>query len=633
MGGKHASAALAIVCAALGFDCTTRPVSSLAPATKTLVEVPLTQGAVSKVDLLFAIDNSSSMGDKQALLREAVPDLLKGLLNPRCVDPIDETTVLGRSVEGRCARGKPEFEPIKDLHVAVVTSSLSEGPGVCEGMDQKAHLLGGVMSWTLGGAKSQADLAREVEDQIVAAGEKGCGYEAQQESWYRFLIEPDPFEKIVADKDGVAHLVGTDATLLAQRAEFLRPDSLVAVVQISDENESTPDPTSLGGLGYEYGDPEFKTDPRDLRFFHMKERFGVDPMFPLSRYVLGLTSKQVKHRDQKTTCRNPLFAAKLPAGAGQELCNLPRGTRTSNLVFFAAITGVAPDLLHFDPDDENKSKLTDADWRAILGRDPLAYDFGGADPRMLESVTPRGVAGDWDTKGVSLQYACTFDLDTPRLCPGGTSSGCDCDQDPSAPVCDRTNPQLQTKARAFPGVRHLALAKELGAQGIVASVCPTDTKNKSPDNARYGYRPAMKVILDALRNELAVQCLPHPPQPDAQGQAPCIVLEVLPEGQGTCDQPDKGLKPADPEVERAFRQEQAATGKDLSRAHVCSLEQLTPRDGVPCKARDEAGWCYAQDAEALAATRQKCHEAIVFTRGGNPASGVTTTMRCIEQAN
>src|SRR5262245_6050540 len=212
MARRHHLAALALVCAAFGLHCTNRPVSSQPPSTKTLVEIPLTQGTVSKVDLLFAIDNSSSMGDKEALLREAVPDLLSGLLNPRCVDPIDETTVVGRSVDGKCASGKPEFEPIEDLHVAVVTSSLGAGPGVCEGTDQRAHLLGGVMTWTLGGPKSQADLASEVQEKVVAAGENGCGYEAQQESWYRFLVEPQPFDTVTAPgPDGPAQLRGTDA--------------------------------------------------------------------------------------------------------------------------------------------------------------------------------------------------------------------------------------------------------------------------------------------------------------------------------------------------------------------------------------------------------------------------------------
>lgn len=41
----------------------------------------------NKVDLLFMIDNSASMGDKQAVLADAVPKLLVGLLQPKCVGP------------------------------------------------------------------------------------------------------------------------------------------------------------------------------------------------------------------------------------------------------------------------------------------------------------------------------------------------------------------------------------------------------------------------------------------------------------------------------------------------------------------------------------------------------------------
>jgi hypothetical protein len=35
---------------------------------------------------------------------------------------------------------------------------------------------------------------------VVGAGQIGCGYEAQLESWYRFLVDPTPAE-ITLDKD------------------------------------------------------------------------------------------------------------------------------------------------------------------------------------------------------------------------------------------------------------------------------------------------------------------------------------------------------------------------------------------------------------------------------------------------
>ena len=54
--------------------------------------------AVSKVDLLFAIDDSLSMGDKQRLLANAVPDLLERLVVPNCVTA--EGGLIGPSVGG-----------------------------------------------------------------------------------------------------------------------------------------------------------------------------------------------------------------------------------------------------------------------------------------------------------------------------------------------------------------------------------------------------------------------------------------------------------------------------------------------------------------------------------------------------
>ena len=47
---------------ALGAGCITRPVASQSPTTKTNFTSVVRQAAVDKVDILFAIDNSASMG-------------------------------------------------------------------------------------------------------------------------------------------------------------------------------------------------------------------------------------------------------------------------------------------------------------------------------------------------------------------------------------------------------------------------------------------------------------------------------------------------------------------------------------------------------------------------------------------
>src|SRR5260370_34911215 len=72
--------------ATMGAGCLTRPVGKQPPTTKVNFTSTISQQAVDKVDLLFMIDNSSSMGDKQAILADAVPNLLQGLLRPKCVD-------------------------------------------------------------------------------------------------------------------------------------------------------------------------------------------------------------------------------------------------------------------------------------------------------------------------------------------------------------------------------------------------------------------------------------------------------------------------------------------------------------------------------------------------------------------
>ena len=68
-------------------------------------------------------------------------------------------------------------------------------------------------------------------------GEHGCGYEAQLESWYRFLIDPEP-PATVAKVGNATVRQGVDMDTARPNARaFLRPDSLVAIVMLSDEND------------------------------------------------------------------------------------------------------------------------------------------------------------------------------------------------------------------------------------------------------------------------------------------------------------------------------------------------------------------------------------------------------------
>jgi hypothetical protein len=412
-------------------------------------------GPVNKVDLLFDIDNSASMGDKQAYIEQAVPDLVTRLITPNCVKSTPSTTPGGpptitivsqSAVGGACLMGGTlEFVPVHDMHIGIISSSL--GPrgvdttedavagAVCvpnastgtpapggspflDGMpqlpthnDDRGHLLsritptfappvtaaeaqqtaeqeaatfadvgaenfldwfpepqpfsytttatGGIdplgtkgpvltppaaaLSYPLGAIGMEpGTLEGDFAALVAGTHAYGCGIESQLETWYRFLIQPDPYGSIDAST-GHALWAGIDQTILQQRHDFLRPDSLVAIIVLSDENDSEIDVRSFGGEGYLFMDQTYKplrgtspcaTDPGssactscgnasaagdpncgggnnaytaendpsffiNLRHVHMQQRFGITVQFPLQRYVLGLTSPTVPDRDHE----------------------------------------------------------------------------------------------------------------------------------------------------------------------------------------------------------------------------------------------------------------------------------------------------------------------------------------------
>src|ERR1019366_6740939 len=104
---------------------------------------------------------------------------------------------------------------------------------------------------------SAATLQTDFEGMVVGVHQFGCGVESQLESWYRFLVQPDPYATLAVDSKNRAQWQGVDTTLLAQRAAFLRPDSLVAVIVLTDENDSEVDVRALGGLAWQFMRPDW----------------------------------------------------------------------------------------------------------------------------------------------------------------------------------------------------------------------------------------------------------------------------------------------------------------------------------------------------------------------------------------
>ncbi|MBK8217175.1 MAG: hypothetical protein IPK71_25905 [Myxococcales bacterium] len=753
----------------LGVGCLSRPVSKQEPTTKVSFTTTVKQAAVDKIDLLLGIDNSRSMGDKQAILAEAVPDLINSLVTPNCVDdngkPTGERADPAAQEGQECKSGKAEFKPIVDIHVGIVTSAMGGfGSDSCpkdatnptdatlnSHNNDRGQLINrsgaketaianaqpsNFLSWFPAVKRNESKKASEGATPYTAVNdfnqafsglvggvkEYGCGLEAQLESWYHFLIQPDPYADVVREGN-VAKYQGIDTTILKQRADFLRPDSLVAVVLLTDEDDSSVDPLALGGQGWAFmnatfpasagvagaqrdpsrggstapkgttacdSDPGseactscgFKNDPRvqndarckendgfygkaeddmNVRFHKMKKRFGVDPQYPIKRYVDGLTKSQVPDRKSEhdangnyigqAKCRNPLFAKNLPQTAPDEndpaLCNLERGPRSPDLVFFAVVGGVPQDLLHFDPNDAEKSKITSEDWVKIIGKDPDNYNLEGIDARMDQSVVARpgrpapsntpgnneegGQLRDWDTKGQDLQYACTFPLNTPVTCGAANRETCDCDGTKNPPLCSAAT--TQSRAKAYPTTREFRVVNALKDQGIISSLCPitykpTDKDVNGAPNPLFGYRPAVKAIVDRLKNALANQCLPQKLTRDDKGEVACLILETLPNPGDKCE--TYGLKAPAPEILEKFREKQKEQKADTNLT-VCQIPQIVTQPGQTCQNNaTDAGWCYVENT-ATAKVIGTCSQAIQFSTKGQPPPGALTDLQCIQQ--
>ncbi len=434
------------------------------------------------------------------------------------------------------------------------------------------------------GDGSMPGLTQSLQNLVLGDGQFGCGFESQDESWYRFLVDPSPYATIALNGQTV-QTMGTDQTLLTQRQAFLRPDSLLLILELSDETDTSIKESSFFPLvaqelsnGLPFHLPTARSEcttkgPTDpccascgqtapagcapdpgctstptytdatenlaLRAFGLtshKARYGLEFFNPPSRYVGALKDATVKDANGASV-PNPIFAG---------------GQRPPSWVFFGAITGVpwqlvarqyngVPDLVNgvssLDPKAVGGFKsaaelaLNDTQGNAIwddIAGDPENY-VAPKSPFMQESTIPRSgtdpitqtaisppkppntnpINGhEWDiaTPAGDIEYACVFPLASPIDC-SVTGAICDCGGDPTAanPLCDPNpndgmKPTLQTRAKAYPGLKELAIAKGLGTQGIVTSICVKQLTDSTAGD--YAYRPAIRTIIDAVKKTI-----------------------------------------------------------------------------------------------------------------------------------
>src|SRR5690606_20452942 len=66
--------------------CLQRPVVEQEPVTSNVFVTQVPFSKIDAIDLLFVVDNSVSMADKQVLLVEAVPQMVERLVTPDCIN-------------------------------------------------------------------------------------------------------------------------------------------------------------------------------------------------------------------------------------------------------------------------------------------------------------------------------------------------------------------------------------------------------------------------------------------------------------------------------------------------------------------------------------------------------------------
>lgn len=591
---------------------------------------PLNLDKSNKIDVLFVLDNSVSMDDEHKHLIPSAQRLFENLANPPCSSDSGGEQVV--SENGLCPDGYTiEFAPRRDMHVGVISTSIgARGGNGCPEQedwqrDDRAYLIprvrdgvvdpngNGILTWTGGTDEALAEMSDQLGQHLAAAGTRGCGFEQPLESVYRFLVDPSPDESTELNPStNRAESTGIDTALLAQRAEFLRPDSAVIVVVLSDEDDCSMmaggNHYDHAGFGYLTGQtrvigstpflfpvatPECESNPNDpccfsclqsgsppsgceetavatceatspapkltiqedranVRCFDQKRRFGVDLLYPVERYVDGLSELRIIDTQNGDEVKNPLFHD----ASGKV-------TRDPNWVYMLSIVGVPwqdlatpesledPNSLEYLGAEELEAKdVSTAQglanrWELMLG-DP-ENNVSPLDPFMRASIDERSgespivvdgssiasivpsnanswnvingheynpnAPDEYDQAPVrdELQTACIYPRSAPLLdcaldefdCDCGDETGyatstnraiCSDDQSASTPA---TNNQYYGKGH--PGSRELAVTRGLGERGVPASICPKIIDHGSDHGA---YNPAVDALIRRLGDVL-----------------------------------------------------------------------------------------------------------------------------------
>ena len=265
--------------AAVAAGCLDRPLAPVDPSTQSGVFVEINQTGTTKVDILFMVDNSNSMGLEQEVLAEQIVVMTEALINP----PPGPDGVAPPSVQ--------------DLHIGIVTSDMGTGGYAVMTCANPMQGDNGVLQ-NVGRLDGCADSYSAPD-----CPRAGC-------PWLSHSVDApddgtDPSNPPIWEDFGCIATLGTggcgleqqlEATLVALTTQsapgrpnegFLRPDSLIAIIYVTDEDDCSAANTEI-----------FNPSRHDLGPLNVRCALREDMLHPVSRYYDGFRALRPGAEDQ-----------------------------------------------------------------------------------------------------------------------------------------------------------------------------------------------------------------------------------------------------------------------------------------------------------------------------------------------
>lgn len=234
-------------------------------------------GLVDEVDLLLMVDNSNSMSEEQALLTSELPRFVYMLASG--------------DADGD---GDQEFQPVRSLHIGVVTSDMGVGgftiPSCEAPMGDDGRLLNmhrGSDPACTGPYPSIFEFQRGIDGPtefaqqvgcVARTGTSGCGFEQQLDAVLKAISPSYPQDWTIPSYVPPEFFNRTSGHADLANAGFVRPNSALAIIMVTDEEDcSAADPDLFNPDSITYGGA-----PLNLRCSIYDEA-----RHPIARYIRG----------------------------------------------------------------------------------------------------------------------------------------------------------------------------------------------------------------------------------------------------------------------------------------------------------------------------------------------------------